>query len=43
MKFTVLSIQSTEEIECKWLPVEERDMDALPLTEFVSQSARIKS
>ncbi|CAK9812818.1 hypothetical protein ANTPLA_LOCUS7552 [Anthophora plagiata] len=43
IKFTVLSIQSTEEMECKWLPVEERDMNALPLTEFVSQSTKIKS
>ncbi|CAK9827385.1 hypothetical protein ANTRET_LOCUS5081 [Anthophora retusa] len=34
---------STEEMECKWLPVEERDMNALPLTEFVSQSTKIKS
>ncbi|CAL7950410.1 unnamed protein product [Xylocopa violacea] len=34
---------SAGEMEGKWLPVEERNMDALPLTEFVSQSARINS
>ncbi|KOC65575.1 hypothetical protein WH47_00545 [Habropoda laboriosa] len=34
---------SMEEMECKWLPVEERDMNSLPLAEFVSQSTKIKS
>lgn len=43
MKFTILSIQSTAEMDWKWLPVEERDMNALPVTEFVSQSTRVKS
>lgn len=32
----ILSIQTTTEIECKWLPV--KDVDLLPLNQLVSQS-----
>lgn len=32
----ILSIQTTTEIECKWLPV--KDVDVLPLNQLVSQS-----
>ncbi|KAK1121062.1 hypothetical protein K0M31_010843 [Melipona bicolor] len=34
---------SVAEIECKWLPAEERNMDELPVTEFVNQSTRARS
>ncbi|KAF3428751.1 hypothetical protein E2986_11852 [Frieseomelitta varia] len=30
-------------MECKWLPVVERNMNELPVTEFVNQSTRVKS
>lgn len=35
---------TTDELDCKWMQVQEdKDMDKLPLTEFVSQSTRVKS
>ena len=41
MKLTILSIQSVTGMECKWLPVVERNINKLPVTEFVNHSTRV--
>ncbi|XP_003704392.1 uncharacterized protein LOC100884003 [Megachile rotundata] len=40
-KGTVLETASAK-IECKWLPIEDRDLNSLPITKFVSQASKVK-